>query len=91
MPTLERAPALFWRQHTPVSLDFQLLLTLTSTLFLHLSYGDSDGYEKFGWWDLQGDGTHADEEDAGAEVEIFEEDRDWDGGIADCLSLLELA
>ena len=34
-------------------------------------YDDNGDYESFGWWDLQGYGTHSDAVDAGAD---FEED-----------------
>jgi hypothetical protein len=50
-----------------------------------LDDGASDGcYEAFGWWDLQGDSTNADAEDAGVQVEVFQEGSDGDDDIAVC-------
>ena len=47
---------------------------------------DSDGYEYFGWCDLQWDGKKADSEDAGAQVEVFLEVIDGDDDMAGCSS-----
>jgi hypothetical protein len=51
---------------------------------LFLDDGASDGYEAFGWWDLQGGSTNADAEDAGVQVEVFQEGSDGDDDIAVC-------
>ena len=37
------------------------------------AYEDIGGYESFGWWDLQGDGTHSDAVDAAADFEPFDD------------------
>ena len=36
------------------------------------AYEDIGDYESFGWWDLQGDGTHSDAVEAAADFEPFE-------------------
>ena len=38
---------------------------------------DPDGYEKFGWWDLQGDGTATDTAAVEADGEALSDEYDW--------------
>ena len=44
---------------------------LSTLIICHIERFVGVDYESFGWWDLQGDGTHSDAVDAGAD---FEED-----------------
>ena len=54
------------------------------------AYEDIGDYESFGWWDLQGDGTHSDAVDAAADFEPFDDAldpalEDWSEFVAeDC-------
>ena len=57
-------------------------LSRVRRLFLGWSdFGATDGYETFGWWDLQGDGTHADAVAVEADVELV-----YDDHLDDCFS-----
>ena len=50
-----------------------LHVTNTSSI---LTIGD---YDSFGWWDLQGDGTHSDAADAEADFEPFDDATNYYG------------
>ena len=62
--------------HKHLATGLDVAVTITSPpLSHHTSFeaGPENGdYESFGWWDLQGDGTHSDAVDAGADLE-----EDW--------------
>ena len=60
-------------------LDPKSTQSLPAGLEVWSAYEAIDDYETFGWWDLQGDGTHSDVVDAEAGFEPFDDATNYYG------------